>query len=331
MKDDAVAPVIAVMLVLAALVTFLSIWNAVYVPSMKQSAEVEHLQNVESAFVHFSSDIERAVSARQDYLTLSEPVPLGGGDFIFNSLRSSGSIAVQDEPEPVYLLWLDDSTNIDATPDTAGTLVNISYEPAGNFWQDQGYRWQYGYLNVTKYRTNTTRWSKQAPLKYNNMTDVNAEFNGLGSLTAFAGSFQDVEYTVNQTHFPNFDSNGNVTSYSPRTGNCSSIVLWAVNLSASPDHQFVSSNGFGTLQLKSSVTSIPYYGVSNITIGSGREPFGNATFRSWNSSLTTLARVCTENIKPESSYEDFSSYKVIQEMSPVNVTLKIVTIEIGAY
>ena len=74
MKDDALAPVIAVMLILAAIVTFLSIYNAIYIPSMKESSEVEHLQNVESAFQHFSSDIDYAASSHQNHLTFSEPV-----------------------------------------------------------------------------------------------------------------------------------------------------------------------------------------------------------------------------------------------------------------
>ncbi len=156
MKDDAVAPVIAVMLILAAIVTFLSVWNAVYVPSMKQSAEVGHLQNVESAFLHFSSDIERAASTRQDDLTLSEPVQLGGGDFFFNTLRSSGSLSVQNEQKPIYYLTLYDGTGT-VVGELDGTLVNISYEPQGNFWQEQGYRWQYGYLNVTKYPRSSLR------------------------------------------------------------------------------------------------------------------------------------------------------------------------------
>ena len=74
MRDDAIAPVIAAMLILAALVTFFSIWNAVYVPSMKESSEVGHLENVESAFQHFSSDIDYAASSYQNNLIFSEPV-----------------------------------------------------------------------------------------------------------------------------------------------------------------------------------------------------------------------------------------------------------------
>ena len=62
------------MLILAAIVTFLSIWNAIYVPSMKESSEVEHLHNVEESFEKFSSDIDYAASSHQNNLVFSEPV-----------------------------------------------------------------------------------------------------------------------------------------------------------------------------------------------------------------------------------------------------------------
>ena len=149
MKDDALAPVIAVMLILAAIVTFFSIYNTIYIPSMKESSEVEHLQNVESAFQHFTSDIDYAASSHQDHLTFSEPVQLGGGDITFNLLKSSGTLNVQDETNPIYTLSLTDRMG---TPVAFvnGTMVNFSYEPTSNFWQDQGYQWQHGYINVTK-------------------------------------------------------------------------------------------------------------------------------------------------------------------------------------
>ncbi len=101
MKEDALAPVIAVMLILAAIVTFLSIWNAIYVPSMKESAEIEHLHNVEESLEKFSSDIDYAASSHQNNLVFSEPDQLGGGDFMFNLLKSSGTLNVQNKDSPV--------------------------------------------------------------------------------------------------------------------------------------------------------------------------------------------------------------------------------------
>jgi hypothetical protein len=324
MNDDAVAPVIAVMLILAAVVTFLVIWNGIYVPSMKQGAEVGHLQNVESAFQHFSSDIERGVAAGQDRMILSEPVQLGGGDFFFNTLKSGGSLSVTDEAVPPYNLALYKQMDPNPVMTMKGTLVTISYNSVGNFWQDQGYHWQYGFLHVTKYGT------KQSPLSYYNMTDVNNGFANEGSLGSFAGSFGDVQYTLNQTLFPDMDINGNITSYSPRAGNCSSVVLRAVNLTVSPDHPFASGNGFGKLELKSTVTSVPYPDVTEIILGSDGGPFGNATLNGWNTTLTDIDGQC-ENIQYVDGPIAYRMYRFDQELSPVNVTLNIVNIEVGAY
>jgi hypothetical protein len=414
-KDDAVAPVIAVMLILAALATFLAIWNAVYVPSMKESAEVAHIESVESAFQHFASDIEYAASSHQNHLSFTEPVQLGGGDFMLNTLRSSGSLYVQNEQNPIYTITFYSPTN--ETPpigEMNGTLANFSYEPSGNFWQNQGYRWQYGYINVTNGQT------IQTPLGYYNMTDVSNAFNSLDSpLAILASSFGEVDYTVNQTEFPTlivtnilpnsggsdtpvtitgsgFTGATNVTfgtipvtaftvtndtlitttspaqaagtvdvtvttpfgtsatsladqynysgpqtysagptptSYSPHLGICSSLVLLAVNITASPDHSFISSNGFGTLKLTSNVTSIPYIGVTNISFGSDQEPFGNATFESWNTGFTKVDTTCWNNIQYNSgsSNATFSQYDILQSVSPVNVTLNVVEIQISAY
>jgi hypothetical protein len=326
MKDDAVAPVIAVMLILAASVTFLSIWNAVYVPSMKQSAEVEHLKNVESAFVQFSSDIETAVSMKKG-LSFSKQVQLGGGDFIFNSLRSSGSLHVQNEPYPIYSITFYNETN-GVIGGMNGTLVNFSYEPVGNFWQDQGYQWQYGFINVTKYGT------RQTPLRYYNMTNVNNQFEEGRSLAAFARSFGAIEHTKNQTsQVICTQIQANTTpncTISQITGNCSSIVLWAVTLSASPDRQFVSSNGFGTLELKSTVTPFQYPDVSKISFGYNQESFRNGTFKTWNSSFLTINGTCPGNILyfPK---DDSLDIVIQQHVSPVNITLNIVDIEISTY
>lgn len=168
MRDDAIAPVIAAMLILAALVTFFSIWNAVYVPSMKESSEVGHLENVESAFQHFSSDIDYAASSYQNNLIFSEPVQLGGGDVMVNLLKSSGTLQVQNETDPIYTLILTDGAG-NTVALVNSSIVDFSYQPVNNFWQNQGYRWQYGYINVTKYGELST------PLGYYNMTDVENE------------------------------------------------------------------------------------------------------------------------------------------------------------
>lgn len=310
MNDDAVAPVIAVMLILAAVVTALSVWNAVYIPSLKQSSEIEHIRSVESSFLRFSSDLGDAVSARQDNRVRSEPVLLGGGDCIFNTLRSGGSLSVMDEPEPVYTLTLYDERMAPVRV-INGTLVNISYEPVGNFWQEQGYRWQRGFVNVTKHRT------LESPLDYSTMDDVNSEFNKTASLGMFARSFGSADYTENQ---------------SAVSGNCSRIVLNAVRLSVSPDHPFASGNGYGFLKIIPRVNTTRFDRIAAVSVSSDRSLFGNATLEGWNSSLAAGALACSGTVgyvpQPE---EDRRYYTIGDGKEPLDLILNNADIEIGAY
>ena len=141
MRDDAVAPVIAAMLVLAIIVTVFSVWNAVALPSMKEEAEINHLHEVEYSFMQFSADLSNTASMKRE-TTFSETIPLGGGDVIFNSLTSSGTLRVDAEPYPIVDLTI---VNDSVEYLQENRLVKFSYKSEGNYWQDQGYSWHYGY------------------------------------------------------------------------------------------------------------------------------------------------------------------------------------------
>lgn len=320
MKDDAIAPVIAVMLILAAVVTVYAIWNAVYVPAEKESSEIEHLKNVESAFQHFSSDLEFAVTSHQNHLLFSEPVQLGGGDVSVNLLKSSGTLQVQTEDKPVYNITFANSKwpPSSQTQEFNATMANFSYEPTNNFWQDQGYRWQYGYINVTKYG------SIQSPLNFYNMTSVNNSLY-FGALKTLPQSFTWVDSTRNWSGEMN--ANGE---------NCSSLDIYAVSVAAAPEKTFVSGNGYGTLRLEStffkSTIGSPVTNADTITFGAGDNPFGTTVLSGLNSSFVQLNQTCKYNIayakEPSDSLDRWS---IRQEASPVNITLHIVNITIGAY
>jgi FlaG/FlaF family flagellin (archaellin) len=316
MKDDAIAPVIAVMLILAAIVTFLSIWNAIYVPSMKESAEVEHLHNVEESFQKFSSDIDYAATSHQNDLVFSEPVQLGGGDTEVNLLKSSGALNVQNEENPIYNITFFNSTG-SVIGELNDTLINFSYEPTGNFWQNQGYQWQFGYINVTKNNAEL-----KTPLLYYTMDNVTTATE-TGSLATLAKSFVTVGYTVNQS--------GGLP------GNCSSLDIMVVNITASPQYHFISSNGFGTLKLTSNVISTPFDNpIANIAFESDQEPFGNATTEGFNNTLyNKVSAACGNNIWEDPTFSDPAShqyqYDINQLESPVNVNLTVVEINVEAY
>lgn len=146
MKDDALSPVVAIMLLLAIAVTLFSIWNSIYLPGLKQQAEVDHFKQVEEAFFRIDEEIATMISRQWEGTTVIN-VPLGGGDILLHSTRSSGVLEIRDDT-PVLTIRNDSvQRNI--------SLVKITYTPLFNFWVNQSYRWQRGCTNVTKGRTTT--------------------------------------------------------------------------------------------------------------------------------------------------------------------------------
>lgn len=96
-------------------------------------------------------------------------------------------------------------------------MVDFSYQPNGNFWINQSYKWQYGYVNVTK-------GDRETPLQYDTVTDPS--FNS--ALSQFAG---------------------NLVRYYPKTNdinNNGTLQFVCINTSA---NNIVSSNGIARLRL----------------------------------------------------------------------------------
>ncbi|MDD1724411.1 MAG: hypothetical protein LUQ07_04710 [Methanospirillum sp.] len=148
MKDSAVSVVIGYMILLAITVSFISLLNAVWIPQMKQQAEVEHLGQVEQSFLSLATDIDRMTTFRQNS-SINHRVQLGGGDVSFSPVRSSGSLRVNVSPETGKMTISDNFTTIPFYD------LNISYIPAGNFWVEQGYLWENGTVYVTKISSKT--------------------------------------------------------------------------------------------------------------------------------------------------------------------------------
>ena len=221
MDERAVAPVVAAMLLLVVLVTFLSAYNAVVVPSFKQQAEVEHLHAVEESFLAFGSDMTTAAALKRD-LQLSKRIPLGGGETGLDPVRSAGTLRV----DPGGTLA---NVTLDGKPPYNCSLVNFSYTPNGNFWRDQGYTWQYGYTNVTG------AGGLRTPLEYADMDEVSRV---LAENSSFAASLIDIE------------------PEGTRGGACTAVRITLVTFEAG-EHAFTSGSGVATLSLDASVEEIP--------------------------------------------------------------------------
>jgi len=144
MKDEAIAPVVAFLLILTIVVSFFSIINAYYIPSLKQQSEVEHLQFVEEHFLELSPKIYQLLLVWQN-ASVKESIQLGGGDVVFSPIKSSGFLQIDYNDTSLSTISLDNF------PESSHIFpINITYRPVGNYWINQGYNWTNGIVFVTK-------------------------------------------------------------------------------------------------------------------------------------------------------------------------------------
>ena len=298
MSEDAVSPVVAGMLLLAIGVTFFAAWNAYFVPSMKAQSEITHLKEVESGVLRFSSDIETAASLtslQKKNLRLSETVPLGGGEFTFDTVKSGGSLRILGEREGYMGIIITNGS----TETRTLRFSNFSYEPVNNFWQDQGYVWSYGNVNVTK-------GSLTTPLQYRSMNDVT--------------------YDLTDTLF-NLDA----VPSSSDPSNCSVMEISVVNILPASGHTFTSGNGNGMLVLESAATSQQFPDISSVSVSINPEMPNGFRDALWNVVYGHAnAFSGCGNVPP--AFFDNGTRTVL--FSPTaNMTLKLKTTEItlGAY
>ncbi|MDD1727593.1 MAG: hypothetical protein LUQ50_00815 [Methanospirillum sp.] len=288
-REDALSPVVAFMLLLMVIVSFISLLNAYYIPSLKQQSEITHLQQTEQGMLAISSDIDRMISFKQD-ATIKERFPLGGGDVIFSPVRSSGTIQISPESWILNITFTNESSYSTTFNITA---PSISYHPVGNFWVNQGYTWNKGIINITKNKRTT--WLEYIDTK--NATQGENQF------------IQILATPVTVTK-----------AFLSENNTLANITVSATNITPDSEHAFVSSNGMGNIGLTMStyqelivnVTSLQIVVNSNLP----KEQFDevNKMIENWViSSFTCSNCVSTTNL-PE--------YKIAFHDYPVNFTLQ---------
>jgi hypothetical protein len=303
-QEDAVAPVIAAMLVLAVVVTFFAVWNATAIPAMKEQAEVSHLQDVESGILRFSSDIESAASTPNS-MTLSERIPLGGGDVLFSSTKSGGVLAIHNGSLSMGMDIYNTSGSGDyqKLDNSKFRLANFSYQPSGNFWQDQGYVWSHGYVNVTKGTLAT-------PLEFSTMRAVDYKLTGtLFSASSVANASNPAE--------------------------CLVLVLKGVNIQTAEARGAASGNGAGTLKLVSTPETDKFFNVTrvNVTISNSEQlsAFQESMRKSVNSSFNKNVLNSCGNIQYSDTYSTNSTVSLtIASIPNVTVIRQITDISLSA-
>ena len=139
-KDDAVSPVIALMLILAILATCMAVYTTTYVPGLKQQDEITHSGEVKLAFERFASDIDNVI-AQGKPAVYTEVLELGGGDVPLSPTKSSGTIEINTTVIGNYTV---DSEEKNLTG------IEISYLPSFTAWEKQGYLYKNGVVWITK-------------------------------------------------------------------------------------------------------------------------------------------------------------------------------------
>ena len=139
-KDDAVSPVIALMLILAILATCLAVYTTTYVPGLKQQDEITHSGEVKLAFERFASDIDNLIALGKPAV-YTEVLELGGGDVPLSPTKSSGTIEINTTVIGNYTVGSE-------TKDLNG--IEISYTPSFTAWEKQGYLYKNGVVWITK-------------------------------------------------------------------------------------------------------------------------------------------------------------------------------------
>ena len=140
-KDDAVSPVIALMLILAILATCMAVYTTTYVPGLKQQDEITHTGEVKLAFMRFASDIDNVI-AQGKPAVYTEVLELGGGDVPLSPTKSSGTIEIKPSPIGTY--------QVDGGSEEELNGIEISYQPSFTAWEKQGYLYKNGVVWITK-------------------------------------------------------------------------------------------------------------------------------------------------------------------------------------
>ena len=139
-KDDAVSPVIALMLILAILATCLAVYTTTYVPGLKQQDEITHSGEVKLAFERFASDIDNLIALGKPAV-YTEVLELGGGDVPLSPTKSSGTIEINTTVIGNYTVGSE-------TKELKG--IEVSYTPSFTAWEKQGYLYKNGVVWIVK-------------------------------------------------------------------------------------------------------------------------------------------------------------------------------------
>ncbi|ADN35390.1 conserved hypothetical protein [Methanolacinia petrolearia DSM 11571] len=312
--DEGIAPVVAMLLILAVIVTVMSVYFNTYVPSLKEEAEIDHLSDVQKEFLSFSSDLENAVWQKSEG-RLSRSFELGGGDVFLSSIKSGGVLEVEEDAR----LFNISSTSANWN----SSLVRFAYEPVSNFWQDQGYSWQYGYVNLT------TGYNITTPLQYTDMNDT------IQAVENDSGIFRSL-FDLNYIYEPVFQTDGLGNYTGTKYRNCTEITITITSLEKGVK-DYVSGNGVAMLALETDIetssfneTRLNFSVNTDVLMG-----VNNTIWECINEKLVDFNSSQFDNVEIVSCYPDATDDDIGKDLDilfidPVKVNIKQVKLTVSA-
>lgn len=157
-NDRAVSTVVAAMLLLVVITTFMSVINAYYIPSLSAKHEIDHMREVQESF----QKIEETVSL-YSYIESKNPstgrtpeakvtIPLGDGGLpLISTLSSSGSVATKPDASSINVsFYYRNSPNGTPYLNFTESSGYFKYFATNNFWIDQELAFDNGALVLTQ-------------------------------------------------------------------------------------------------------------------------------------------------------------------------------------
>ncbi len=256
-RECGVASVVALMLLLAVIVTFLSLYATTYLPALKQQAEIEQTAGVKEAFMRFDNDMDHVMSEEKN-TSYGETIKLGGGDILLNPEKSSGTLAVRKSGN-LYTVTVSNSSGTLSL--FTGSIVNVSYVPSYTYWESQGYSWQYGYIN-------TTKGKRETPLSFNTMEEAREN-----RIPGYAQKFLEISAKPNATD-PAYPDELDITA----------VTIGPSEVAGEKGE--TSGNGAAVLRINSTVTKSTFTNAgSDLTVSIGADDATNPFYSSLDSAI----------------------------------------------
>jgi len=143
--DSAVVGIVTAILLVGLIVTVISIIQVVYVPSIMEQREAEHMDTVEEQFASLTSVIDYQAAIAKEGIPIASFVTLGNRELpFFVSSKAFGTLQI-----------FDNSSTLMINDTVAFPIGRISFSSTNAYYLDQSYSYEPGAMIVSQFQGNS--------------------------------------------------------------------------------------------------------------------------------------------------------------------------------